>query len=65
MLRYLLGWIAGLVSAILVFSMVILKEHLIADITILICINVACGIWAYRHHQNKRQAYYNRFKARR
>lgn len=62
MLRYILGWLSGACSLVLGMACFINPDNTFVNLTILVMINFAGGLWAYKHHKDKQQAYYNRFK---
>lgn len=53
MLRYLLGWLSGACSLVLGMACFINPGNTFVNLAILVMINFAGGLWAYKHHKDK------------
>lgn len=61
-MRFLITYIAGFFSSVLVFSGVVAEESsLLVNLIIAVMVTIAAGIFCHKRHIKKRNEYYNRF----
>lgn len=61
-MRFLITYIAGFFSSVLVFSGIAAEEsNLLVNLIIAVMVTIAAGIFCHKRHIKKRNEYYNRF----
>lgn len=62
MLQYIIGFVTGVLSTLLLFGSLVNVESAWINLVVGILLNVGAMLWCYKHHKNKQEKYYNRFK---
>ena len=62
MLQYIIGFVTGVLSTLLLFGSFINVETAWVNLIVGILLNVGAILWCHKHHKNKQEKYYNRFK---
>lgn len=61
-MRFLITYIAGFFSSVLVFSGIVVEEsNLLVNLIIAVMVTIAAGVFCHKRHIKKRNEYYNRF----
>lgn len=61
-MRFLITYIAGFFSSVLIFSGIVVKEsNLLVNLIIAVMVTIAAGVFCHKRHIKKRNEYYNRF----
>ena len=61
-MKFLITYIAGFFSSILIFSGMFMGEsNLLVNLIIAAMITIAAGVFCHKRHIKKRNEYYNRF----
>lgn len=61
-MKFLITYIAGFFSSILIFSGIVIGEsNLLANLIIAVMVTIAAGAFCHKRHIKKRNEYYNRF----
>lgn len=61
-MRFLITYIAGFFSSVLIFSGIVVKEsNLLVNLIIVVMVTIAAGVFCHKRHIKKRNEYYNRF----
>ena len=63
-MKFLITYIAGFFSSVLIFSGIVVEESsLLVNLIIAVMVTIAAGAFCYKRHVKKRNEYYNRFSA--
>lgn len=61
-MKFLITYIAGFFSSILIFSGIVVGEsNLLVNLIIAVIVTIAAGAFCHKRHIKKRNEYYNRF----
>lgn len=61
-MRFLITYIAGFFSSVLVFSGIVVEEsNLLVNLIIAVMVTIVAGVFCHKRHIKKRNEYYNRF----
>lgn len=61
-MKFLITYIAGFFSSVLVFSGIVVEEsNLLVNLIIAVMVTIAAGVFCHKRHIKKRNEYYNRF----
>ena len=61
-MKFLITYIAGFFSSVLIFSGIFMGEsNLLVNLIIAVMVTIAAGAFCYKRHIKKRNEYYNRF----
>ena len=61
-MKFLITYIAGFFSSILIFSGIVIGEsNLLVNLIIAVMVTIAAGAFCHKRHIKKRNEYYNRF----
>lgn len=61
-MRFLITYIAGFFSSVIVFSGIVVEEsNLLVNLIIAVMVTIAAGVFCHKRHIKKRNEYYNRF----
>lgn len=61
-MKFLITYIAGFFSSILIFSGIVIGEsNLLVNLIIAVMVTIAAGAFCHKRHIKKRNGYYNRF----
>ena len=61
-MKFLITYIAGFFSSMLIFSGIVIGESsLLVDLIIAVMITIAAGAFCHKRHIKKRNEYYNKF----
>lgn len=61
-MKFLITYIAGFFSSMLIFSgMVMGGSNILTNLIIAVMITIVAGVFCYKRHTKKRNEYYNRF----
>lgn len=59
---FLITYIAGFFSSVLVFSGIVVEEsNLLVNLIIAVMVTIVAGVFCHKRHIKKRNEYYNRF----
>lgn len=61
-MKFLITYIAGFFSSMLIFSGIVIGEsNLLVDLIIAVMVTIAAGAFCHKRHIKKRNEYYNKF----
>lgn len=60
-MKFLITYIAGFFSSVLVFSGIVEESNLLVNLIIAVMVTIAAGVFCHKRHIKKRNEYYNRF----
>lgn len=61
-MKFLITYIAGFFSSMLLFSGIVIGESsLLVDLIIAVMVTIAAGVFCHKRHIKKRNEYYNKF----
>lgn len=61
-MRFLITYIAGFFSSVLIFSGIVVKEsNPLVNLIIAVMVTIVAGVFCHKRHIKKRNEYYNRF----